>query len=955
MWYSRGWLRRIAGILAVILTASLSLLFIKVQLATTPFYEHAVSIAAFADFKPQVNISVPEKEIERVKETTESAPQATAESSPVKSETVKSETIDSEIEYVRVDPDTGIPAFLTGSITPPSTGSPLVEAVSFFDANKDLYQMTDPGADLVEKRQVVDEIGMVHLHMNQVYNGIPVFGSEMSVHINSGNKIYAVNGRYVPDIELSVDPKITLDMAVATALEDLGTPAAPSTFEPPQLVVYAPDATEAVLAWQITLANDDPPTRMVYFINAQVGSVAYRYDVLENVKNRQTYTAGNGTTTPGTLIISEGGSSGDSVAQAAHNNIGATYDYYFNTFGRDSFNNAGPTLKSTVHYGSSYNNAYWNGQQMVYGDGDGNVFSPLGNSLDVVAHELTHAVTQYTANLVYSNQSGALNESYSDVFGVMVDRDDWLLGDDVYTPHTAGDALRSVSNPSVYGQPEHMNNYVNTSSDNGGVHTNSGIPNKAAYNIATTIGKDKMERIWYRTLTVYLNSGSQFSDARDASVQAATDLYGSGSPEVIAVQNGFAAVGIGAGQTSNQTARIEIDHTYRGDLVVTLGVGNPDSPSWSTVVSNRSGGSADNIYSTVDISGSSAYLPPSWQNQWFLKVYDAAGQDTGSIRTFSITNNGETYTATDTPVSINDFVTVYSYVTPPSVPVDPAFVDKWNALSGAPGNGIDVAHTISGGKYQDFSNGRLYYNQAQDAVYWINGAILIKYDQMSRETGGLGLPLTDEFDVSGVTGARMNEFTGGNIYWGPGVGTYSVKAGVFMERYLAPGGGPAVFGLPTSDEYTAWLGKAQNMQRATLTWDGNAGTPAYAAYGGVMVKYNYLGGPRGALHLITAEEADVPGTVPGVPDARYAIFQNGNVFWSSVTGSHTVNGGVYARYNGQYKYCDPGTNNCGPSSRLGMPITDEYAIALPGGAARSAFQHGFVTWWAPYGTWIDVL
>src|SRR5665811_2187793 len=91
--------------------------------------------------------------------------------------------------------------------------------------------------------------------------------------------------------------------------------------------------------------------------------------------------------------------------------------------------------------------------------------------------------------------------------------------------------------------------------------TNSGIPNKAAYNIATTIGKDKMERIWYRTLTVYLNSGSQFSDARDASVQAATDLYGSGSPEVIAVQNGFAAVGIGAGQTSNQTARIEIDHT----------------------------------------------------------------------------------------------------------------------------------------------------------------------------------------------------------------------------------------------------------------------------------------------------------------------------------------------------------------------------------------------------------
>ncbi|MBK5225612.1 MAG: hypothetical protein JJD96_03445, partial [Thermoleophilia bacterium] len=202
------------------------------------------------------------------------------------------------------------------------------------------------------------------------------------------------------------------------------------------------------------------------------------------------------------------------------------------------------------------------------------------------------------------------------------------------------------------------------------------------------------------------------------------------------------------------------------------------------------------------------------------------------------------------------------------------------------------------------------------------------------------------------TGARKSEFTGGTVYWGPGVGTYSITAGPIMTRYLAaPGGGPAAFGLPVSDMYNAWNGKAQNMQRATLTWDGTA-NPAYAVYGGILVKYNMLGGPTGALHLATGEEMDVPGGVPDVPGARVSNFQNGNVYWSSVTGSHTVNGGVYVRYTA---YCDPGTSKCGPNSRLGLPITDEYPIALPGGAARSQFQHGFVTWWALYGTWIDVM
>ena len=266
-----------------------------------------------------------------------------------------------------------------------------------------------------------------------------------------------------------------------------------------------------------------------------------------------------------------------------------------------------------------------------------------------------------------------LNESYSDVLGELAEpKPDWQIGESVYTPNTPGDALRSMSNPPLYGQPDNMSNYVNTDSDNGGVHTNSGITNKAAYNVAMSIGKDKMGQIWYRALTLYLTSDAQFSDARDASVQAATDLYGANSAEVTAVENGFAAVGIGSTQTSNMTARIEINHTYRGDLVVTLGVGDPNSPSWSTVVSNRQGGSAQNIYTTVDISAAAAYLPPGGQNHWFLKVYDAAAQDTGSIQKFAITDNGTTYTASDTPIPVNDFQTSISNIpsavqTPPTV------------------------------------------------------------------------------------------------------------------------------------------------------------------------------------------------------------------------------------------------------------------------------------------------
>ncbi len=263
------------------------------------------------------------------------------------------------------------------------------------------------------------------------------------------------------------------------------------------------------------------------------GGYYYLYDTTKPMNGViETRTAQNGTSLPGPYLVDYDNaftSSGERAAVDANYYAGKVYDYYYNNFGRNSYDNQGSTIRSTVHYSSNYNNAFWNGQQMVYGDGDGSTFIALSGAEDVVAHELTHAVTQTTAGLNYQNQSGALNESMSDVFAVLITQDNYLIGEDVYTPGTSGDALRSLSNPEKYGQPSTMSGYVNTSSDNGGVHTNSGIPNKAGYLTISKVGYSTASKIYYRALTQYLTPSSNFSDARAALLQSAADLYGYGT------------------------------------------------------------------------------------------------------------------------------------------------------------------------------------------------------------------------------------------------------------------------------------------------------------------------------------------------------------------------------------------------------------------------------------------
>jgi Zn-dependent metalloprotease len=302
-------------------------------------------------------------------------------------------------------------------------------------------------------------------------------------------------------------------------------------------------------------------------------AIATRTDIPE-VK-RETYDAHGGIDYPGDLVRREGDpATGDASVDTAHDNAKIVHDFYRDVLGRNSIDGKGMTFKSSAHaefqdspWSSTPNNAAWDGQEMLYGDGDGRDFGPFAKALDVAGHEITHGVTEATAGLDYHTQSGALNESWSDVMGELIQhwntdkkafatpefeqKQDWLIGEDVLTPGKSGDGLRSMRNPG-HGydgdpQPGTMSEYKklpdNENSDFGGVHINSGIPNKAAYEVATKIGGEKTAKIWYSTLTDYLQPRSQFKDAAFYTVEAAKKLYPNG-PEAQAVADAWKSVGL---------------------------------------------------------------------------------------------------------------------------------------------------------------------------------------------------------------------------------------------------------------------------------------------------------------------------------------------------------------------------------------------------------------------------
>jgi Zn-dependent metalloprotease len=287
----------------------------------------------------------------------------------------------------------------------------------------------------------------------------------------------------------------------------------------------------------------------------------------EGYKHRTIYTTHHTTELPGDIIRQEGAPPcGDPAADEAYEALGATYDFYWQIYTRNSIDDEGLAMKASVHFGKKYNNAFWDGQAMVFGDGDGDLFNRFTISLDIIGHELTHGVVADEGQLQYFYQSGALNESISDVFGSLVkqhllqqtaDQADWLIGSGLFTAKINGVALRSLKAPgtafddSLLGkdpQPAHMKNFVRTFEDNGGVHINSGIPNHAFYLVATSLGGYAWEKaglIWYEALRdKQLRPNSGFQRFARLTLRNATRLYGSAGVETKAVREAWKQVGV---------------------------------------------------------------------------------------------------------------------------------------------------------------------------------------------------------------------------------------------------------------------------------------------------------------------------------------------------------------------------------------------------------------------------
>ncbi|MCY1035937.1 M4 family metallopeptidase [Corallococcus sp. BB11-1] len=428
--------------------------------------------------------------------------------------------------------------------------------------------------ELSARRVLVDPQGRTHERLEQRFKGVPVFGAAAIVHLGRDGAVASVTDRLTRDLKVDTTPRLKLEAAVERAIASL---------EDGSTVVGAPkvdlqilaDSQDTRLTWRVqleTVKADGEPSMPNVFIDAHTGEAVRSFDNLQTSRNRKTYTAKNRTSLPGTLVRSEGqGPTGDALLDQAHDNAGFTYDFYANVFGRDSYDGLGTNLISTVHYSKNYVNAFWNGTQMVYGDGDGVQSSAL-TVLDVVGHELTHAVTDTSSELIYANESGALNEAMSDVFGAaieayrdgVVSANTWKIGEECWTPATAGDALRYMNDPAIAGDYDYYPTRYTGTSDSGGVHWNSGIANLAFHlmvsggthprgktgNVVPALDADaytsilKGAAIFYRANTVYLTPGSTFADARGATAQAASDLYGASA--VASVNEAWSAVGVAA-------------------------------------------------------------------------------------------------------------------------------------------------------------------------------------------------------------------------------------------------------------------------------------------------------------------------------------------------------------------------------------------------------------------------
>ena len=505
-------------------------------------------------------------------------------------------------------------------------------AAEFLKTNAALLRITDPVAEFHETAMEADEMGFTHLRYEQRYRGAEVWGREILVHVRPEGTVESLNGRYVPTpVNRPADvAAVSVERARSVALDHCG----PWGNVTAERMAYLPDDAGGLTYCRVISVAGGLDQRKDIFVDAATGAVVKEYnrvvmdgpvtgsgvDVKGATRPLNLYQIGtqyfmidaskpmyiaaqsqfpndgkgvlyafdakNGDASIYQITSANQNSWAVSPGVSALYTSGKVYDYYKSIHNRNAIDNKGGTMNVVVNFKSGYNNAFWNGQYMVFGNGDGSTFSDLTGSADVTAHEMAHGITEWSANLLYENQSGALNESFSDIFGTLFEfwlegaGGDWLMGEDVFTPGTAGDALRSMSNPggaevpSGSRQPSTMAQYVNLpnteAGDFGGVHVNSGIPNKAFYLFATSAGvtKEDAGKVYYRALTTYLTKNAQFVDCRLAVIKSAEDLFGGpGNAKALAAAAAFDAVGITAGAGTGQPP---VDPPVQGTRYVAL-------------------------------------------------------------------------------------------------------------------------------------------------------------------------------------------------------------------------------------------------------------------------------------------------------------------------------------------------------------------------------------------------
>lgn len=453
---------------------------------------------------------------------------------------------------VHTHPVTGETRFITIKNKAPvviKQGRNLSETIA--DIYAPAFGLSSPAIELKLHKQTQHADSEKTLRFQQHYKGVPVIGAELVAGVDAADQVKYVSGETAPELSLDVTANITAEEASAIAITavskwysvnstQLVAGAAELSIFNPALIT--PGKMPARLVWKLSVSNNK--VHELIFVDANTGSIAFNISQVHAALSRATYTANNTENLPGTFICGEADptcSMGDEDARAAHLYVADTYNFYSSMHGRDGITGIGSTIITSVHYGAiGFGNAAWTGEQMFFGDG-------FSQADDVVAHEYTHGVTQYTSNLFYYYQSGSINESFSDVWGEFVDQtngsgsdavgDRWLLGEDL-----PGGAIRDMSNPPAFLDPDRMTspNYFTGYGGNSNVHTNGGINNKAVYlmvdgsgaetggafngQTVEALGITKVATLYYEVQTRFLTSGADYLDLYNALNQACNDL-----------------------------------------------------------------------------------------------------------------------------------------------------------------------------------------------------------------------------------------------------------------------------------------------------------------------------------------------------------------------------------------------------------------------------------------------